>query len=132
MKQNLLAARLREAVFVTALCNVALVVSSCGNLPRQYSSRSGSSSAESAAGIETNARVRDPRAGSPPGVVVNINTASISDLEKLPGVGKVLAERIVEHREHYGPFRRAEHLLMVRGISDRKFRKIQQMLTVNQ
>jgi competence protein ComEA len=65
-------------------------------------------------------------------VVVNINTASISDLEKLPGVGKVLAERIVEHRENYGPFRRAEHLLMVRGISDRKFRAIQQMLTVDQ
>jgi competence protein ComEA len=65
-------------------------------------------------------------------VVVNINSASVSDLEKLPGIGKVLAERIVEHRENYGPFRRAEHLLMVRGISDRKFREIQQMLTVDQ
>ena len=132
MKQNLLAARLREAIFVTALCNVTLVAGSCGNLPRRYSSPSGSSSAGSAAGIETNARVQGPRAGSPRGVVVNINTASISDLEKLPGVGKVLAERIVEHRENYGPFRRAEHLLMVRGISDRKFRAIQQMLTVDQ
>lgn len=128
MKQNLLAARLREAIFVTALCNVTLVAGSCGNLPRRYSSPSGSSSAGSAAGIETNTGARGPRGG----VVVNINTASISDLEKLPGVGKVLAERIVEHRENYGPFRRAEHLLMVRGISDRKFRAIQQMLTVDQ
>jgi len=130
MKQNLLAARLREAIFVTTLCIVALVVSSCGNLPRQYSSPSGSSSAETAATRETNARGR-PGASSSPGVV-NINTASVSDLEKLPGVGKVLAERIVEHRENYGPFRRPEHLLMVRGISDRKFREIQQMLTVDQ
>jgi competence ComEA-like helix-hairpin-helix protein len=132
MKQNLLAARLREVIFVAALCNVALVAGSCGSLPRQYSSPSGSFSPGSAAGIETNARVQGPGAGSPRGVVVNINTASLSDLEKLPGVGKVLAERIVEHRENYGPFRRAEHLLMVRGISDRKFRAIQQMLTVDQ
>ena len=131
MKQNLLGARFHEAV-VTALCSVALVVCSCGNLSRQYSSRSGSSSAGTAAGIETNARLRGPSAGGPRGVVVNINTASISDLEKLPGVGKVLAERIVEHREQYGAFRRAEHLLMVRGISDRKFREIRQMLTVAQ
>jgi len=132
MKQNLLAARLREVIVVTSLCNFALVVSSCGNLPGQYSSPGGSSSVGSSPEIETNARVQVARAGGPRGVVININTASVGDLEKLPGVGKVLAERIVEHRENYGPFRRAEHLLMVRGISDRKFREIQQMLTVDQ
>ena len=82
--------------------------------------------------METNARVQGAGTGSPREMLININTASVSDLEKLPGVGKVLAERIVEHRENYGPFRRAEHLLMVRGISDRKFREIQQMLTVDQ
>lgn len=79
--------------------------------------------------METNVRVQR---ANPRGVVININTASVSDLEELPGVGKVLAERIVEHRENYGPFRRAEHLLMVRGISDRKFRELRPMLTVNQ
>ena len=77
--------------------------------------------------METNVRVQ----GAGPRVVININTASVSDIEKLPGVGKVLAERIVEHRENYGPFRRAEHLLMVRGISDRKFRELRPMLTVD-
>jgi len=82
--------------------------------------------------METNARSQGAGAGGPREMLININTASVSDLEKLPGVGKVLAERIVEHRENYGPFRRAEHLLMVRGISDRKFREIQQMLTVEQ
>ncbi len=50
---------------------------------------------------------------------ININTASVKELEKLPGIGKGLAERIVEHREKNGPFRRPEHLIMVRGISDR-------------
>ena len=61
---------------------------------------------------------------------ININTASVKDLEKLPGIGKGLAERIVEHREKYGPFRRPEHLIMVRGISDKRFRALRALITV--
>jgi len=60
----------------------------------------------------------------------NINTAPPLELEKLPGVGRVIAERIVAQREQYGPFRRPEHLMMVRGISDRKFRALQPMISV--
>jgi len=63
--------------------------------------------------------------------LVNINTASSRELEKLSGIGKVIAERIVAHREKYGPFRRAEHLMMVRGISDRKFREIRSLITAD-
>lgn len=59
-----------------------------------------------------------------------MNTASSQELERLPGIGKVIAERIVAHREQYGPFRRAEHLMMVRGISDRKFRAIRSLIVV--
>jgi len=62
--------------------------------------------------------------------VVNINTASPKELEQLPGIGQGIAERIVAHREQYGPFRRPEHLMMVRGISDRKFRALQAMIVV--
>jgi len=51
-------------------------------------------------------------------------------LEKLPGIGRGLAERIVEHREKYGPFRRPEHLIMVRGISDKRFRALRDSITV--
>jgi competence protein ComEA len=51
-------------------------------------------------------------------------------LETLPGIGKGLAERIIEHRERFGPFRRIEHLIIVRGISDRRFRALQDMITV--
>ena len=61
---------------------------------------------------------------------ININTASVKELEKLPGIGKGLAERIVEYREKYGPFRRAEHLIMVRGISDKRFRALRDSITV--
>lgn len=59
---------------------------------------------------------------------VNINTASIAELEKLPNVGAALAQRIVEHREKYGKFRRAEHLILVPGISDRRFRQMQNLI----
>lgn len=62
--------------------------------------------------------------------LININTASAQELEKLPGVGKVIAERIVAQRSEFGPFRRAEHLMMVRGISDRKFRVIRPLIVV--
>jgi len=61
---------------------------------------------------------------------ININTASAKDLEVLPGIGKGLAERIVEHREKYGPFRRAEHLMMVRGISETRFRALRHLIAV--
>lgn len=61
---------------------------------------------------------------------ININTASAEQLEKLPGVGKGFAQRIVEHREKYGPFRRPEHLIMVRGFSDKRFRAVRDLITV--
>jgi len=61
---------------------------------------------------------------------ININTAATKDLEELPGIGKGLAERIIDHREKYGPFRRPEHLIIVRGISDKRFRALRDMITV--
>ena len=61
---------------------------------------------------------------------ININTASADELEKLPGIGKAIGERIVAHRQLYGPFRRAEHLMMVRGISDNKFRQLRNLIAV--
>ena len=65
--------------------------------------------------------------GSP---LININTASLGELEKLPGIGRGLAARIVAHRQQYGRFRRAEHLLLVRGIGDRRYRKMSPFITV--
>jgi competence ComEA-like helix-hairpin-helix protein len=62
---------------------------------------------------------------------ININTASTEDLAKLPGIGETIAERIVVHREQYGPFRRPEHLMMVRGISDQKFRAVRSRIKVD-
>ncbi len=61
---------------------------------------------------------------------ISINRASREELEKLPGIGAALAARIVEQRERYGRLRRAEHLLMVRGISERRFRELRRFITV--
>jgi len=61
---------------------------------------------------------------------VNINTTFIAELEKLPFVGTETARRIIEHREKYGKFRRIEHLLLIRGISDKKFRQIKKLVKV--
>ena len=61
---------------------------------------------------------------------ININTASAKELESLPGIGQGLAERIIEHRLEHGPFRRAEHLMMVRGISDGRYRAVRDLIKV--
>ena len=61
---------------------------------------------------------------------ININTAPAEELEKLPGIGCGYAQRIVEHREKWGAFRRPEHFIMVRGISDKRFRALRDLITV--
>ncbi len=59
---------------------------------------------------------------------ININTASIAELEKLPNIGEKLAAKIIEHREKFGNFRKPEHLMLVRGVSDRRFREMRNLI----
>lgn len=59
---------------------------------------------------------------------VNINTASAGELARLPRIGPKMAQKIVEYREKYGTFRRAEELILVPGFSDRRFRQIQNLV----
>jgi competence ComEA-like helix-hairpin-helix protein len=61
---------------------------------------------------------------------VNINIATKEDLQTLPGIGPTMSERIIEHRRKYGSFKRTEHLMMIRGFSDKLFRKIAPLVTV--
>lgn len=63
---------------------------------------------------------------------VNINTASPEELEKLPNIGPKLAQDIVEYRTEHGPFRRVEHLLLVNGISEARFREIRRFVTAGE
>lgn len=61
---------------------------------------------------------------------VDINSASSKELETLPGVGEKTARKIIEYRKKFGKFRRVEHLILVDGISDRRFRKMRSMIKV--
>ncbi|MBK9215352.1 MAG: helix-hairpin-helix domain-containing protein [Chloracidobacterium sp.] len=61
---------------------------------------------------------------------ININTADVDDLERLPGVGRKTAEAIVAHRLENGPFRRVEHLMLIRGISEQRFAEFRPLIRV--
>ncbi len=64
------------------------------------------------------------------GGLVNLNTATVADLETLPGIGPALAQRILDHREKNGGFRTVEDLLEVPGIGPKKFEEIRDHVTV--
>lgn len=59
---------------------------------------------------------------------ININTATVEELEKLPYIGGKTAESIVQFRTINGPFRRIEHLMQIRGVSEKRFAEIAHVL----
>ena len=63
-------------------------------------------------------------------LVLNLNTATLRELETLPGVGPVLAQRIIDFREKKGGFRRIEELLVIPGISERKWKLIKDLVEI--
>jgi competence protein ComEA len=64
-----------------------------------------------------------------PGALVNINTASIAELETLPDIGPSLAQRIVDHRAERGPFATIEAIQDVSGIGPAIFEQIRAWIT---
>ena len=63
-----------------------------------------------------------------PASAININTATIDDFERLPHIGRKTAEAIIEFRTVNGPFRRVEHLMLIRGVSETRFAELQPIL----
>ena len=61
---------------------------------------------------------------------INLNTATVEQLESLPGIGPKTAERIVEYRTKSGPFKRIEELMNVKGIGEKSFLKLKPLITV--
>lgn len=71
-----------------------------------------------------------PGAAGAPGGLVNVNTASATELEALPGIGEVIAQRIIDHRTANGPFASVEELLEVSGIGEAILGSIRELVTV--
>ncbi len=59
---------------------------------------------------------------------INLNTASIEELDRLPNIGRKTAESIVAFREENGPFRRPEQLMLIRGVSETRFIEIRDLI----
>ena len=55
---------------------------------------------------------------------INVNIASVSELDELPGIGPALAEAIIAYREEHGPFESAEELMKVYGIGEVKLEEM--------
>ncbi len=61
---------------------------------------------------------------------VNINTATVQELQLLPRVGPALAQRIVDFRAANGPFKAPEELVRVKGVGEKSFARLQTYVTV--
>ena len=62
---------------------------------------------------------------------VNINSASIEDLKKIPGVGEATAKKIIEYREQNGGFLSKEEIMNVSGIGKKKFENMKDYIKIN-
>jgi competence protein ComEA len=84
---------------------------------------------QAAAAAQGNASTRS---GAKPAVTgaVNINSASTTDLEALPGIGAKTAARIIEYRQKNGPFKKIEELMNVPGVGEKNFLKLKEQITV--
>jgi competence protein ComEA len=69
-------------------------------------------------------------AGKETGKQVNINTATQSELESLPGIGPSLAKKIMDFRQKNGPFKSTQDLMAVQGIGEKKFEQLKNLITV--
>ncbi len=59
---------------------------------------------------------------------VNVNKADIIELQRLPGIGKATAEKIISYRNKHGAFKRKEELLRVKGIGQKKFNRLKNFI----
>ena len=67
----------------------------------------------------------------PPLKPININSASSEELQQVPGIGPVTADKILQMRKSYGAFKSVDDLLAIRGIGKKRLEKMRKYLTVS-
>jgi competence protein ComEA len=65
------------------------------------------------------------------GLPLDLNRASAADLSAIPGLGLVLAQRIIDYRQAHGPFKKIEHLEEVEGFGPKKMEKLKPYMIIN-
>jgi comEA protein len=61
---------------------------------------------------------------------ININQATVTEMSHLPRIGPVMAGRIIEFRQNHGPFKSIDELLLIKGIGEKTFARIQDRVTI--
>jgi comEA protein len=64
----------------------------------------------------------------PPAAPINLNTATSDELQQVPGIGPVTAEKILQMRKSYGPFKSVDDLRAIRGIGPKRLEKMRKYL----
>ena len=85
------------------------------------------SAVKSGTAVKSGAAVKARASAASP---VNLNSASVAQLQTLPGIGPSAAQRIVEYRQKNGAFKKIEELMNVKGIGEKSFLKLKPLITV--
>ena len=83
--------------------------------------------AVSASAVEKKSQASDSNRNS---WLININTANVDQLVKLPRIGEKKARAIIEYREKNGKFKRIQDIMKVKGIGEKTFKNFEKMITV--
>lgn len=97
---------------------LALVLAFCGTFMISFSPASAQSPAP------------PTLASAPAKPAINLNTATIEQLDSLPGIGRKTAELIIEYRTRSGGFKRIEELMNVKGIGEKSFLKLKPLVVI--
>ncbi len=108
-------------LLILSVALTALAIASCR--PRESITNSNSAGLSAARSDNTSG----PQPRQP---CLNLNNATAEELIRLPGIGEVIAKRIIDYRERHGRFRRPEEIIIIEGFSERKYRVIAGMVCV--